>query len=139
MVFKFKLTHSRHSLGSKKKRIRRRNKKSKKGGFLREFFTSNITTPAGSCSANDQAACSSTNKISEIRQQQQSDAQFDTNRPTVSPAADNTNSTTQCQSDTNYSNLQFKKAQENYCAVMQKSKGTRCGGRKKRTFKFKKK
>lgn len=127
----------------KKKKFRKKkslSKKifSKKGGFLRELFT-NVATKAGSCSANDQTACDSTNKISQIRQQQQSDSQFDTNSQPVSPAADNTNQTTQGQSDADYSNQQFQEAQKNYCSVMSKTRGIRCGGRKRKTLKFKKK
>ena len=41
--------------------------------------------------------------------------------------------------NTNAHNHVFKKAQDNYCAAMSKSRGIRCGGRKKKTLKFKKK
>lgn len=121
---------------SKRKRQRRIKAKlkksiSKKGGSLKELFTT-VSTAAGSCTSTNSSTCSSTNKISQIRQQQQSDSQYDTNSQTVSAAADNINQTTQCQSDTNYSNQQFEQSQKNYCDVMSKSTGTRCGGGKKK-------
>lgn len=136
-----KVLRPKKSLKKKKKNTNKIKKRlSKKGGFLREFFSSNITTPAGVCSANDTTACESTNKLSEIRQQQQSDAQFDKYNQPVLPAADNTNKTTQCQSDTNYSQQQFKKIQQNYCDAMARTRGTRCGGaRKKKSLRLNRK